>query len=269
MLANLEGLIVPMVTLDCEDYNHALSGFLVDSGVAAIFRLGRNGEFEKQAFEQKKEMIVRMREIVYGNTKLLVGVTGKSNEETIKLTGLATDYGADAAVIMPTYQTELSTYKFTDSVLGSASIDLIFYNNPGITDGRMIPIEDLNRFAMCPRIKGVKDSSGNADYFSELLKIRERNPGFKVYHGSEELMIARPDLEMDGIVSGTANFEPLFIKTIYEAIKKGLAGEVKGEIAMLRRIHETYRSGDAISIIKGSVGMLDLERYKKAVSTSL
>jgi len=35
------------------------------------------------------------------------------------------------------------------------------------------------------RVVGFKDSSGDAEFFSWLLSLKERRPDFQVYHGDE------------------------------------------------------------------------------------
>ncbi len=65
------------------------------------------------------------------------------------------------------------------------------------------------------RIIGIKDSSGDADYFEELLTMRGSFPGRIISHGSEPLygtMAAERRKLVDEVTSGTANIAPQLLR---------------------------------------------------------
>jgi 4-hydroxy-tetrahydrodipicolinate synthase len=65
-----------------------------------------------------------------------------------------------------------------------------------------------------PRVVGMKDSSGDANFFSWLLTLKKDRPNFQVFHGSESAYGQLSDKEfsqVDGLVSGNANVHPALL----------------------------------------------------------
>ena len=69
------------------------------------------------------------------------------------------------------------------------------------------------------RIIGIKDSSGDADYFEQLLTMRGSFPGRIISHGSEPHygnMPADRRKLVNEVTSGTANVAPLLLRQFLE-----------------------------------------------------
>ncbi len=64
------------------------------------------------------------------------------------------------------------------------------------------------------RIAGIKDSSGDTEFFRWLLSLKKERPDFQVFHGNEELygaLSASEFTDVDGLVAGNANVHPALL----------------------------------------------------------
>src|SRR6056297_1794166 len=115
---SLGGLIVPLVT-PLADYDQIdrpgtqrLLQHVISGGVEGIFILGTTGEAPSLSYRVRREFIELVCQEVDHRVPVLVGLTDTSFVETITLSQVAADAGADAAVLSTPYyfpagQTEL------------------------------------------------------------------------------------------------------------------------------------------------------------------
>ncbi|MBI2657937.1 dihydrodipicolinate synthase family protein [Candidatus Woesearchaeota archaeon] len=259
----LSGVAVPVITpflnsqIDANSMNR-LVDYLVRAGVQGLFFLGHTGEFEHLSAAQKKQVMDITTRLEVGKSKVFIGTTGETIEETIELTKYARQKGANAVVISPQYNTAMTSFDYLKKVLDETSVPVILYNNPGITGGKYIDINDLRKLFENPRYKsriiGIKDSSGNDKYFSELIDLRNKShPRMAVFQGSESAMLNTPlikdeQLRFDGIVPGSANYDPKLLINIYGRLKKGRMPAGSGRLRDY--ITEYDRDGNPIAVIK-------------------
>lgn len=259
----LSGVIVPIVTpllkgqVDSNSMNR-LATFLIGSGVHGLFFLGHTGEFEYLSVAQKKQVIDTATRLESRQAKIFVGTSGETLEETVELSKYSRQKGVDAVVIAPRYKTELSTFDYLQRVLDQSSGPVILYNNPAITDNKKIEIEDLKILLAIPKYKrmiiGIKDSSADAKYFSQLLQLRNRShPKMAVFQGSESVIVNTPyvkypHLRPDGIVPGSANYHPKLLLGIFNSIREGHMP--MGITTLKSYIAEYDERGDPIIVIK-------------------
>ncbi|MCF8381343.1 MAG: dihydrodipicolinate synthase family protein [Bacteroidales bacterium] len=226
---SLEGIVPPLVTPLLSDnvldvigleklINHVING-----GVHAIFILGTTGELSRLSYTLKKEVIQNSYRIINKRVPLLVGITDTSIQESFKLEKIAFDTGADAVVLAPPFyyhveQQELLEYFKT--VAENISLPLFLYNMPARTH-ISIDIETARQASEIPGIVGIKDSSGDFDYFKKLLEALKDKPNFSVFVGPEEIMAQSVLLGASGGVNGGANLFPELYVQLYEAARTG------------------------------------------------
>lgn len=211
---NLPKLIVALITplkdneMDRESLARLIS-FQLNHQVKAIFILGTTGEFHRMSLESKKQFIQEFYKIIASYKEPLFSLMGISSEilsDMVDLIHYCENYKVDALVITPLFG-EGDPKEKINLALQNTSKPVILYNNPTIHSQLNIPLELLKEFAHHPQVIGIKDSSGNATYFSSLLTLASKK--FHIYQGSERNLIH--DLQnknLTGIVSGTANIAP-------------------------------------------------------------
>src|SRR5690606_22003855 len=193
---------------------HVLAG-----GVHGLFILGTTGEAPSLSYRLRRELIEQVCRLVDGRVPVLVGITDTAFTESLALAKVAADAGADAVVLATPYyfpagQTELIGY--VEQIAAALPLPLILYNMPSLTKV-WFEIETLKKLAAIERIIGIKDSSGDLDYFSQLIELKALRPDWSVMIGPEALLSEAMQRGGDGGVAGGANLMPALFVELYQA----------------------------------------------------
>ena len=231
----LKGIVPPLVTpllgrdeLDVEGSERLLD-HVIAGGVSGVFILGTTGEGPSLSYSLRREFIRLVCDHVDGRVPVLVGVTDTSFTESIGLAKVAADAGCRAAVLSTPYyfpagQTELTLY--VEHVLAELPLPLMLYNMPSLTKV-WFEFETLSKLAQHEQIVGVKDSSGDLDYFTQIMELKEVRPDWSMFIGPEHLTAEAVQLGASGGVNGGANVFPDLFVSYYEAAADGDEVEVE------------------------------------------
>ncbi|HUS70073.1 MAG TPA: dihydrodipicolinate synthase family protein [Anaerolineae bacterium] len=229
-------------------------------GLAGYVVLGSNGE-PVYVDEQEKIEVWQAARAVIPSDKLMIAGTGcESTEETIHLTRVAADAGADAAlVVTPHYysgqMTRQSLLHHYRTVADSSSIPVLLYNVPKFTN------VDLDAATVAeasphPNLIGIKDSSGNIAKLGDFIRLA--SPGFQVLVGTGAVFFAGLALGAVGGILALANVAPrecVDILGLYEGEQWDEAAELQ------RRLLPVNAAVTARFGIAGLKAALDLLGY--------
>lgn len=221
----LSGIIPPLVSpllgrdeLDTQGLerlvNHVISG-----GVNGLFILGTTGEAPSLSYRLRRELIERVVAIAAGRVPVLVGITDTSFVESVQLANHAAKSGVTALVLSTPYyfpagQTELASY--VENLVPELPLPLVLYNMPSLTKV-WFDITTLERLSPIKQIIGLKDSSGDMEYFANAIQLKKLRPDWSVMVGPEAKLPEAMALGGDGGVSGGANIYPRLFVGCYEA----------------------------------------------------
>ncbi|OYP36756.1 dihydrodipicolinate synthase family protein [Rhodopirellula sp. MGV] len=248
---SIRGIVPPLVTplsdRDVLDHDglQRLLDHVIAGGVAGVFILGTTGEAPSLSYRLRREMISRTVEIVAGRVPVLVGVTDTAFVETVALAGYAAQVGADAAVLTTPYyfpagQTELTRY--VQNIAPLIPLPLMLYNMPGLTKV-WFEIETLRTLSEIDSIIGVKDSSGDLEYFAEVCKLKSIRPDWSVLIGPEIMLREAVELGGDGGVNGGANVMPTTFVDWFKAIVSGDQAAAAKGFEAVREFQRIYDIG--------------------------
>ncbi|WP_319501485.1 dihydrodipicolinate synthase family protein [uncultured Draconibacterium sp.] len=235
MNQKLQGIVPPLVTplldnntLDIEGLERLIE-HVIQGGVHGIFILGTTGEGPSLSFNLQTEMIIESGRILNKRLPLLVGISHTSIVESIHLTQIAYEAGADAVVSAPPYyfttsQTELAG--FYETLIPQLKLPLYLYNMPGMTKMSFAP-STVKRIAQNDKVIGFKDSSANGTYFQSVMHEMRDRKDFSFFVGPEEMMAEAVMLGADGGVNGGANIFPKLYVDLYNAASAGNMREVR------------------------------------------
>ena len=261
MKSALTGIIPPMVTplrsrdeLDVAGLERLLE-HIQAGGVSGIFILGTTGEGPSLSGRLRHELVGRVCRQVRHRVPVLVGITDTAFVESVNLARHAADCGADAVVAAPPYylpegQPELQ--EWLDHLVPELPLPLFLYNMPPLT--KVAYERETVRHALDhARIVGLKDSSGDLNYFRSVVPFLQQRPDWSILMGPEELLLESLRLGGSGGVSGGANLFPRLYVRVCEAFRSGDAGRAQVLQDQVRRIGDSlYRIGQHPStIIKG------------------
>lgn len=246
---SFHGIVPPMVTplsdrdtLDVDGLQRLVE-HLITGGVHGIFILGTTGEAPSLSYRLRRELIGRVCQQVEGRVPVLVGITDTSFVESVHLAQHAAESGAAAVVLATPYyfpagQTELTRY--VCNLTPQLPLPLMLYNMPSLTKV-WFELETLRELAELEQIVGIKDSSGDMDYFAKLMSLRDIRPDWSIMLGPEALISEAIALGGDGAVTGGANVFPTLFVQCYQACVEGdsqRAGELSQTINDFQSIYD-------------------------------
>jgi dihydrodipicolinate synthase/N-acetylneuraminate lyase len=244
-----KGIIVPLITpltdrdtLD-QDGLARLIEHVISGGVHGIFILGTSGELPHLSSRLRRELITRVCALVKNRVPVLVGISDTAFIETVNLAHHATESGADALVLTTPYyfpagQTELRSY--LDHLMPELTLPVMLYNIPSLTK-IWFEIDTLRDLTAHPGIIGLKDSSGDMDYFANALTLKKQRPDWTFFVGPEALLLDALALGADGGVNGGANVFPALFARIYNCTASGKP--TSSDMAQLQSWQSAYDIG--------------------------
>jgi len=192
-------------------------------GINGLFLNGSTGEFTILTDEQKIETVRIARQSVGGRMFLIAGAITGSAELTIELTAHYREAGADAVAVCPPpffRHGQRGILEFMKKTADRAVLPVYLYDIPAFTSP--MSFDTILELARHPNIHGLKDSSRDFARFQGLLSaIKAFRPDFKVFTGSEELLLASLMFGADGATVATGGIEPEKIMGIVSAWKDG------------------------------------------------
>lgn len=267
---SISGIVPPLVTplaardeLDRPGLERLLN-HVIDGGVSGVFILGTTGEAPSLSYRLRREMISETTKIVKSRIPVLVGVTDTAFVETVDLAEHAANAGADAAVLTTPYyfpagQTELTAY--VRNIAPQIPLPLMLYNMPGLTKV-WFDIETLELLTDIESIVGVKDSSGDLDYFKRLCGLKAKRPDWSILIGPESKLAEAMEAGGDGGVNGAANFLPTLFVKWFDAISAGdqaTATRYRQQVQALQKIYDVGKYASRhIKATKSALSILNI-----------
>ena len=255
------GIIPPLITplldrdtLDVEGLNK-LVDHVIRGGVHGVFALGTTGEGPCLSYRLRREMIHRVCSEVRGRVPVFVSVTDPSFIESVELSKVAAETGADVVVLsvpyyFPAGQTELIQY--IERILPHLALPVMLYNIPSLTKVGF-ELDTLKTVSGFDRIYGVKDSGGDLTYFEDLCRLNAIREDWSFLMGPEEKMIQAISLGGHGGVNGGANVFPRLFVDAYQAAVAGdeaTAARLQEQIEAFGKIYSIGKY--ASRIVKGT-----------------
>jgi 4-hydroxy-tetrahydrodipicolinate synthase len=237
MSGRFGSVLTAMVTPFRDDYSldvdgaQELASYLLENGTDAIVVAGSTGEAPTLTHEDKRDLFHAVVEAAEGRGKVIAGTGTYSTAESIELTRLAQAAGCDAALVVAPYYNkppQRGLVAHFTRIAESTDLPVLVYNIPSRTAVR-VEHDTLLTLAALPNVVGVKDSTGDFDGISRL--IREVTPGFDVYSGDDWAAFAECCLGAAGVVSVAAHVVGPRIHEMLEMVETG-------DVAAARKIHE-------------------------------
>ncbi|MBR6471406.1 MAG: dihydrodipicolinate synthase family protein [Victivallales bacterium] len=217
--------------------------WMADHGVNGLFLNGSTGQFNILTSAQKAET-VRIAKTALQNRMYLIA--GAIEGSPALVTGLAKEYrtaGADAIAVCPPpffRHGQPGILDFMRSVADTSPLPVYLYDIPAFTSP--MTFETIVELAAHPNIIGLKDSSRDFARFEALISaIKGTRPEFKIYTGTEELLLASLMMGADGATVATGGIEPEAIMKIVSLWKEGKIDEAREiQFALLPLIRKWF-----------------------------
>jgi len=238
MAGRFGSVITAMVTPFREDHAvdldraRDLARYLLANGSDAVVVAGSTGESPTLTAREKADLFAAVAEEVHGRGKLICGTGTYSTAETLELTQVAEEAGADGLLVVTPYYNrppQRGLVAHFERIADATELPIIAYNIPSRTATR-IEHDTLLRLAERPNIVAVKDSTGDFQGISRL--IAEAPEGFEVYSGDDWATFGYLCLGAVGVVSVASHLVGPQIHQMVDLIQTG-------DIPAARKIHES------------------------------
>lgn len=207
-----------------------LARHLAAHGSESIVVSGTTGESPTLAFEEKRDLFGAVVEAVRGRAKVIAGTGTYSTAESIHLSRMAAEQGADGLLLVTPYysrppQSGLLAH-FT-AIAGETALPIILYDIPSRT-GRKIEHATLLALAEVPTIIGVKDAAGDLAGTGRLAA--EKPAEFGIWSGDDALTLPMLSVGARGVISVAAHL-------VGDRISEMIAAHDKGDPERAAAIH--------------------------------
>lgn len=247
----LQGIVTPLVTPLTEDCQLDIGGLerliehVIRGGVHGVFVLGTTGEGPSLCRELQEAVIMESSRIVNGRVPICVGITAPAIRDSVELAEVSAESGCDYAVAAPPYYFPLSQrelFEYFKQLLFEMPLPTLLYNMPAVA-GMSIAPETFHDLLDCESFVGIKDSSGDLDYFQKVLETVSKRDDFTVMIGPEHLLLQSLELGGDGGVAGGSNIDPVLFVQLYKAATSGNQEKSSPLMDAVAKLGEIYDVG--------------------------
>jgi 4-hydroxy-tetrahydrodipicolinate synthase len=166
--------------------------------------------------------------------------------------------GADAALVVPPfyYPTDQSgVLAFYLELAAGAPLPLMLYNIPQFTKVVADPAT-VATLAREGAIKGVKDSSRDFEYFEGVCIATRDIPAFRIFTGSDSMLLASMTMGGHGTICGAGNVAPALVVKIFDNYRQGSVDAARDAQDRLYELVQAVRAGVFPLAIKSALQML-------------
>lgn len=198
-----------------------LIDFLSEAGVQAIALLGSTGEFLHFKAEDRIRLVYMA--VKRSRVPIVVGVSHSTLDGAVELGREAISAGAAALLVMPPYffryeQDDIREFYLRFAAQVGTGAGTLLYNIPAFTSP--ITTDTAGQLLSTGLFLGIKDSSGDIDYFRRLNALSDRSR-FDLLIGHDRVFAAARQRGANGVVSGIASAVPELLLGLERAIERG------------------------------------------------
>jgi 4-hydroxy-2-oxoglutarate aldolase len=232
---SITGIFAPIITPFSEDETVAYDKLeynlrkWVEQGLDGIVMPGSNSESVFLRREERLQIWQVCADVLEGTSaRFLAGTGMESTAETVELTQVAGEMGAQATLLLPpffyksqmTYDVLLTHFR---SVADASPIPILVYNVPVFT-GLDLALSTLEALAEHPNIIGVKDSSSNV---VKMASLQALCPDFLIFSGTGSSLLPFLSLGAVGGILALANFAAVPLRHLMDAFLAGRLEEAR------------------------------------------
>ncbi len=189
---------------------------VIAGGVSGLLPLGSTGESASLGERTRSQILRCVVEASAGRVPVICGVAQPNLEAARAEVAAASRLGAP--FYYPTDQaTVLAFYR---RLAAESKIPLLLYNIPQFTKVITEPAT-VAEMAREGTIAGIKDSSRDFEYFENVCVATRTLPRFRIFTGSDSMLLASLVMGGSGTICGAANIAPAWVVRIYEDFTHG------------------------------------------------
>jgi 4-hydroxy-tetrahydrodipicolinate synthase len=228
---------------------------VIEGGVHGVLALGSTGETASLDERSRRMVLDGVIKAAGGRVPVLCGVAQSQLASAVAEVEAAAEAGADAALVAPPFYyptDQAGVLAFYRAVAARASIPILVYNIPQFTKVVMEPAT-LAALATEGAVQGIKDSSRDFEYFEGVCIATRGVAGFRVFTGSDSMLVASLAAGGAGTICGAGNIAPAWVVRIYDEFARGDLAAAQVSQDKLYKLVMALRAGVFPSAIKAAL----------------
>ncbi|GAB2982561.1 4-hydroxy-tetrahydrodipicolinate synthase [Amycolatopsis acidiphila] len=227
--ARIRGAIAPLFTpftgegVVDHDSLRAMVRWQLANGSHGISIGGSTGEPSSQTLAERAEAIRTVAEEVGDRVPFAPGTGSAKLDETLELTGIAAEAGADVVLVITPYYarpTQEALYVWYSTVAREfPDLPIVAYNVPVRTAVEIAPQTFARLYRDHENIVGIKETTKDFEHFSRVMHLCGRD--LLMWSGIELLCLPLIALGGAGFISALSNIAPAAVAQTYEAAVAG------------------------------------------------
>lgn len=258
----VQGIIAAMVTSMHEDeslHEEEIRRQVerhIEAGADGVFCLGTNGEAYILSEEEKGRVIKIVADQVRGRVPVYAGTGCPGTRDTIRMSKMAADCGADVLSVISPYFAAISQEELIahyTALAKAVDLPIVMYNMPARTGVNIAP-DTVAKLSRVDGIVGIKDSSGNFDNMLQYIEKTD-SAAFHVLSGNDSLILWNLLAGGAGGITAVANIYPHVMVSIYQNFLRGDIAAAKAAQDSIRPIRSCFQYGNPNTITKKATNL--------------
>jgi len=260
-IGELSGVLPALVTPLHRDGSADESGIkrlvehVISGGVHGLLTLGSTGEGASLGERTRWQVLECVINAAAGRVPVICGVAQPHLEAARAEVAAAARLGAQAALVAPPfyYPTDQATVlAFYRRLAAESKIPILLYNIPQFTKVFTEPAT-VGALAEEGTIAGIKDSSRDFEYFENVCVATRRLERFRIFTGSDTMLLASLAMGGAGTICGAANVAPSWVVRIYDDVRRGDWNSARADQDALIEVVMALRGGVFPAAIKSAL----------------
>ncbi|HEY6116903.1 MAG TPA: dihydrodipicolinate synthase family protein [Candidatus Dormibacteraeota bacterium] len=230
---------------------------VVAGGVDGVLALGSTGETASLDEPARRTVLETVISATAGRVPVMCGVAQSQLSTAIAEVEAAANAGADAVLVAPPFYyptDQAGVQAFYRAIAERSKLPVFVYNIPQFTKVS-VEAASLASLAREGAIHGVKDSSRDFEYFEGVCIATRELPEFRIFTGSDTMLVASLAAGGAGTICGAANVAPAWVVNTYKDFMRGDLVAARASQDAVYRLVAALREGVFPLAIKAALHM--------------
>jgi 4-hydroxy-tetrahydrodipicolinate synthase len=233
---------------------------VIGGGVHGLLALGSTGETASLDEQARRTMLDTVVKAARGRVPVICGVAQSHLAAARGELEAAHELGAGAALVAPPFYyptDQAGVLAFYRELAAGAELPLMLYNIPQFTKIVAEPAT-VATLAREGTISGIKDSSRDFEYFEGVCIATRDLPAFRMFTGSDTMLLASLAMGGAGTICGAGNIAPAMVVRIFEDYVRGDIAAARAAQDRLYEVVAAVRAGVFPLAIKAALHMIGI-----------
>jgi 4-hydroxy-tetrahydrodipicolinate synthase len=196
---------------------------VLGGGVHGLLPLGSTGETASLEEPDRRKVLAAVVKAAAGRVPVVCGVVQSQLAAARADVKAAAELGAMAALVAPPYYypiDQATVLAFYRRLAADSPLPILVYNIPQNTKVVTEPAT-VATLAREGAVVGIKDSSRDFEYFENVCVATRDLPAFRIFTGSDTMLLASLAMGGAGTICATANIAPRWVVRTYDDFERG------------------------------------------------